>query len=238
MSLSSRGKAQVGQPAQDGPRFRDDYLELITSTALRVLPGSAAAHRLDRLSAPDGQSPFLTLALRSDRGLRTHVLKIMVVLRTEPSHTAWADVFVREGERLEKELSERRVQPGTLGTLPIPLLDEGSRVHYGELSPLRHVDLLERTGKLGGQDSAFPYILRPYIPWPRLQETGYHTERRQALFNGYWQKRKISPPAPNSAEGLRLMKYFAGVALVNGTPTGDTSVLLASEWQLTTPPRV
>jgi hypothetical protein len=234
MSLSSRGTES--EPSQEKPRFRPDYLELITRTALRVLPGSAAAHRLDTLSVPEGKSPFLTLALRSDRGLRTHVLKVMVVLRTEASHQAWAEVFTQERQRLEKELASRRTQPDTLTTLPLPLLDEGPRIHYGELSPLRHADLLERPGKLGAQDTAFPYVLRPYIPWPKLQETGYQAERRQALFRTYFQQRKIQPPALDSPEGRRLLKYFAGVALVNGTAAGQPSVLLASEWQLTTQP--
>lgn len=221
------------EPQADGPKFRDNYLDVLTAAVARAIPDGPAPHKLDRLSHPDRHSPFLTLALRAPHGLRTHVVKVLVVLRSEGPYERWYQVFEEERQRLEREFAERRGFPQTLDSLALPLLNPEAPITAGELPPLRHVDLMERTGKLGTGDTAFPFFTRPYIPWPRLQETGYQPARMRQIFERYCREKKIQAPmaAPGQAP-TREWKHFLVSALVSGGEADHEDVILASEWRL------
>jgi hypothetical protein len=229
MLMSQTSAHEGGQQLDHGPKFREDYLDLVTEAAARVFPGGAA-QKLERLSFPTRRSPFLTLALRSDRGLRTHVIKVLVVLRTEPSSEAWVHVFEAEHQRLVAALEARQARPQTLSTLRLPLLERSMQNDVDELVPLRHADLLESGG--GDGETRFRYFLRPYLPWPKLKETGYRAERMAEIFDQYCARERIRPQDP--AERARGLRYFADVALVSGSEIPEEEVFLVSTWRLRT----
>ncbi len=210
--------------------FRNDFQDVLVDwlTRERRDATGAAGIGLEVLSAPERNSPFLTLAEwreASRGGLPWRVLKLLVVLDHDPSESFWRDVLQREAERWREELRRRLDFSGRIGTLGLPLSVPGSGyddlVELAELGPLRRGELLE--GPVPESPLRLAYLLRPFVAWPRLADVGYSADQLQEQWELYCEDHEVGPHLHGP-----LFRHFCDEALVDGRH----DVLLTSAWRL------
>ncbi len=210
-------------------RFRDDFEGVLLDWIARARRSAAGSADLDYevMAAPHPDSPFLTLAERvggtRDR-LPWRVLKLLLVLDDDPSEPFWREVLKRERDRWREELDRRLALPERVGRLALPLSPApdgaGELAAIDAIGPIRHRDVLDGGSAEGSV--RFPYLVRPYIAWPRLCDVGYSADQLQEKWRAYCRDHGVE-------KHLRelLFDHFCHEALTDG----GADLLLTSAWR-------
>jgi hypothetical protein len=215
-------------PEKNGvkPQFRDDYIEVVQRelTRVRSAPGVPEIH-FDVLSPPHVLSPFLTLAERRGEGLPSHVVKVLLI--PGGGGEGWMEVLTKERDRLEREIQVRLVPNQTILRLPLsrlPTADE-QLVEVRRLDRLRQRDLLTNARGAPTESVILPYLVRPFIAWPSLQEAGYSHAVMEERWKEFCNKHGLKHIHNNE----KCKAQFYQEALVDGGK--ELIVVSAWRWQ-------
>ncbi len=214
-------------------RFRSDFHQALTAAvAQSQTSGQGEERRYEPLSLPHRNSPFLTLAEWPDGstdGLPSRVVKVLAVPDEDAAFASWSDILEREKDRWRDELEQRLERPGTIGPLALPLTVSPAEVRQvariSQIGPIPRSQLLEEASPSPQAGLRFPCLVRPYIPWPRLQDIGYSLEQMRQRWWAYCDTQRNPEQLRRHQE---LFRHFREEALVNG----DRDVLLTTAWRL------
>ena len=181
------------------------------------------------LTAPHPRSPFLTLAeYRGGQELPMSVLKVLMIPHFMPVAGEWRDILQSERQRLQDQFAERLKPGGSLGLLRLPFTwrrnEKGVVIEVRTLRSLRGGELL---GGMDAQERAHPvleYMIRPYIPWPSLRDSGFSAGELERRWREFCDGSGL---AAHVKENPACRVHFYDEALVNGTE----DLLLVSAWR-------
>lgn len=222
MSLAARKGIQA--TFRDG--FEEVLLDWLARERRRVTGRAELA--LEVLASAHRNSPFLTVAEGAgpvEGGLPWRVIKLLVVTAEDASGPFWRGVLARERDRWQEELARRLERSGRVETLGLPLSAPreglGTLVGTGELGPLRRADLMD--GESSEATLSFPYLIRPYVAWPRLADVGFSAADLRRRWEHYCAAHGV---AGHLAQAL--FPHFCDEALAGG----DGELLWTSAWRL------
>ena len=236
------GHGPNGHGHQPDHWYRPDYGAVtrgwMTRTRRALTERPDLEHRI--LAEAHRNSPFLTLAegTLSHPGPPQRIVKISMVPEGDPSEPFWRQVLYGEAERWRGLLAQHLQRPTRVARLGLPLSIprdglEGL-VQVSELGPLRRDDLLEGTA---GEDTLrLPYLVRPYIAWPRLSDVGFSHDQLRLRWESFCAENGLDTlgssrdrrsSAASKALCDALFHHFCDEALVN--VVGE--VLLTSAWR-------
>ena len=217
-------------PATAPLRFRSDYFEVLKGELIRLRAREVGgALELKPLSPPHPRSPFLCLAEHQGaEELPTRVLKVLMLPESHEGAHRWIKILGEECERLNQEFRDRLTPGEKLGVLRLPLTTrregQGDPVDVRALRSLRWGDLIEGEPESARQHPVLHYMVRPYIPWPTLQESGLP----RYYLSAQWRKYCDDCDLPDKVRNDPLCRaHFFQEALANGTD----DVLLVSAWR-------
>lgn len=211
-------------------RFRPEYYEALTGELVRLRAREAGgAVQLRPLSPPHPRSPFLCLAEhRGSEELANRVLKVLMLPEGHEGAHLWVKILGEECDRLNEEFGERLMLGSKLGVLRLPLTTrragEGKPVEVRALRSLRWGDLLEGEPESVRQHPVLQYIVRPYIPWPTLQEAGLPRDYLVSRWDDFCLERGLPSKVRNNE---RCRAHFFREALANGRE----DLILVSAWR-------
>jgi hypothetical protein len=213
--------------------FRTETDEILIARLARARQAMAGGPtpQYDVLSRPHRFSPFLTLAERRDRqrdALSSWVVKILVVLAEDASIRAWRGVLDRERSRWQEELERRLRFEDGVRALGLPLSVRSTwrkegLVQTAILGPIRRAEILDELSPPVGADLEFSYLVRPFIPWPRLGDVGYSRTALDERWKAFCERVQL----PYLKSNRQLFRHFCDEALING----DSDLLLTSAWR-------
>lgn len=210
--------------------FRDDLEDVLTAWvahARGLAEAGDTARCYDVLASPHSMSPFLTLAEWPDaerEGLPRHVVKLLVVPPEDPTGSFWRETLERERQRWARELDERQRLPSRVAALGLPLAGEITQwVRIGEAGPFFGPEILAQGTESTSGRFYLPFMVRPYIAWPRIAELGFSNEQLTERWDVYCEENGVQ-------DHLRepLFHHFCDEALTNER----RDVLLTSAWRL------
>jgi hypothetical protein len=216
--------------------FRDDFREVIQAAveSRRGEWGTAdKSGKLEILDDPAPDSPFMTLVDTRNEGLRSHVVKVLVLPPSDPSFPFWEDVLETGAARMEADARRRLDVRHGIERLELPLTLPEFETYRGQLGPFRGPALFANADERVAATVNIPYIARPYIPWPRLDEVGLDRGQRRRLWEKY--REKVPFEVDDEEESL---SRFCRVALVGTEQPTPEALFLISHWRFTPSPSV
>lgn len=207
--------------------FRDGFEDTVLDWLIRERR-SVTGHvelGLEVLASAHRNSPFLTVAEGIGGALPRRVIKLLTVSEEDASEPFWRDVLRRERDRWQGELGRRLGRTGRVETLGLPLSaprdGHEALVGIAHLGPLRRADLMD--GESAEATLRWPYLVRPFVAWPRLADVGYSAEDLRRRWELYCENQAIPEHLFEP-----LFPHFCDEVLAGGS--GD--LLWTSAWRL------
>ncbi len=221
-------------------KFRPNFHQVLIRKIARIRkPGTSFADEAYHvLAMPYPTSPFLTLAewpKQTGKEFPEQVIKVLVVpSEDKAAYDSWYAILEDEAQHWRNLLAKMLGLPRDVATFRLPLTppardledqEQEKMVEITEVGPIRRLEILDAAAGLSGTDLRFPYLTRPYIPWPSLQEVGFSTEQKLQKWLDYCARRDYSEDTKRDRD---LFEHFCREALVKGLD----KVILTSLWRL------